>query len=97
MAAKLTGITVTALGLGALGKPAVSSIMYPVFDYLNVAIVLSLVLVLSSFSFLVQSANTVQAENGNIVLGYYTSWNPPQNLDANKVTHINYAFADVCS
>ncbi|KMK75182.1 hemolysin family protein [Alkalihalobacillus pseudalcaliphilus] len=30
------GITVTALGLGALGKPAVSSIMYPVFDYLNV-------------------------------------------------------------
>ena len=36
MAAKLTGITVTALGLGALGKPAVSSIMYPVFDYLNV-------------------------------------------------------------
>ncbi len=30
------GITVTALGLGALGKPAVSSIMYPLFDYFNV-------------------------------------------------------------
>lgn len=30
------GITVTALGLGALGKPAVSSILYPVFDYFNV-------------------------------------------------------------
>ncbi|GAF15132.1 magnesium and cobalt efflux protein CorC [Bacillus sp. JCM 19046] len=30
------GITVTALGLGALGKPAVSNIMYPVFDYFNV-------------------------------------------------------------
>ncbi|WP_042415091.1 hemolysin family protein [Geomicrobium sp. JCM 19038] len=31
------GITVTALGLGALGKPAVSSLMYPVFDYFNVS------------------------------------------------------------
>ncbi len=31
------GITVTALGLGALGKPAVSRIMYPVFDFLNVS------------------------------------------------------------
>jgi CBS domain containing-hemolysin-like protein len=30
------GITVTALGLGALGKPAVSSVMYPVFNFLNV-------------------------------------------------------------
>ncbi|WP_099302801.1 hemolysin family protein [Bacillus sp. Marseille-P3800] len=31
------GITVTALGLGALGKPAVSSLMYPVFDFFNVS------------------------------------------------------------
>ncbi|GAF63264.1 hypothetical protein BTS2_0155 [Bacillus sp. TS-2] len=31
------GITVTALGLGALGKPAVSSIMYPVFNYLDLS------------------------------------------------------------
>ncbi|MGQ4666889.1 hemolysin family protein [Metabacillus halosaccharovorans] len=30
------GITVTALGLGALGKPAVERVMYPVFDFLNV-------------------------------------------------------------
>lgn len=31
------GITITALGLGALGKPAVERIMYPVFDFLNVS------------------------------------------------------------
>lgn len=31
------GITVTALGLGALGKPAVERILYPVFDWLNVS------------------------------------------------------------
>lgn len=48
-------------------------------------------------SFFTVNSKVVQAEEGgNIVLGYYSSWNPPQNLDANKVTHINYAFADVC-
>jgi len=31
------GITVTALGLGAIGKPAVERIMYPIFHYLNVS------------------------------------------------------------
>lgn len=31
------GITVTALGLGAIGKPAVERILYPVFDYFNVS------------------------------------------------------------
>ncbi|MGY5341521.1 hemolysin family protein [Paenibacillus glucanolyticus] len=31
------GITVTALGLGAIGKPAVERIMYPVFDLFNVS------------------------------------------------------------
>ncbi|WP_404442099.1 hemolysin family protein [Sutcliffiella horikoshii] len=31
------GITVTALGLGALGKPAVERILYPVFDFFNVS------------------------------------------------------------
>ncbi len=31
------GITVTALGLGALGKPAVESLMYPIFNFLNVS------------------------------------------------------------
>ncbi|MCP3764112.1 hemolysin family protein [Domibacillus sp. A3M-37] len=31
------GITVTALGLGALGKPAVESLLYPVFNYFNVS------------------------------------------------------------
>lgn len=30
------GITVTALGLGALGKPTVERLLYPVFDYLNI-------------------------------------------------------------
>lgn len=48
-------------------------------------------------SFFAVNSKVVQAEQGgNIVLGYYSSWNPPQNLDANKLTHINYAFADVC-
>lgn len=31
------GITVTALGLGALGKPAVESLLYPVFDWINLS------------------------------------------------------------
>ncbi|MCM3784391.1 hemolysin family protein [Neobacillus mesonae] len=31
------GITVTALGLGALGKPAVESLLYPVFNYFEVS------------------------------------------------------------
>ncbi|MET0785152.1 MAG: hemolysin family protein [Paenisporosarcina sp.] len=31
------GITITALGLGALGKPTVERLMYPVFDYFNVS------------------------------------------------------------
>ncbi|GAE08885.1 magnesium and cobalt efflux protein CorC [Paenibacillus sp. JCM 10914] len=31
------GITVTALGLGAIGKPAVERLMYPVFEWLNVS------------------------------------------------------------
>ncbi|WP_066185999.1 glycoside hydrolase family 18 protein [Gracilibacillus timonensis] len=40
----------------------------------------------------------VQADTGEgkVVLGYYSSWNPPEQIDAQKVTHINYAFADVC-
>ncbi len=31
------GITVTALGLGALGKPTVERLLYPVFEYLSVS------------------------------------------------------------
>lgn len=31
------GITVTALGLGALGKPAVESLLYPVFNYFELS------------------------------------------------------------
>lgn len=31
------GITVTALGLGAIGKPAVERVMYPVFDLLKLS------------------------------------------------------------
>lgn len=31
------GITVTALGLGALGKPAVESLLYPVFNYFDLS------------------------------------------------------------
>ena len=35
------GITITALGLGALGKPAVERLLYPVFDFLNISDALS--------------------------------------------------------
>ena len=38
------GITVTALGLGALGKPAVERLLYPIFDLLNVSETVSSVL-----------------------------------------------------
>ncbi|MEK4969992.1 hemolysin family protein [Cytobacillus sp. FSL R7-0696] len=38
------GITVTALGLGSLGKPTVEKILYPVFDWLNLSQSLSSVL-----------------------------------------------------
>lgn len=31
------GITITALGLGALGKPAVEQLLYPVFDYFSLS------------------------------------------------------------
>ncbi|MDR9749369.1 hemolysin family protein [Paenibacillus taichungensis] len=37
------GITVTALGLGALGKPTVERLLYPVFNYLNVSASISAV------------------------------------------------------
>ena len=38
------GITVTALGLGALGKPTVERLLYPIFDLLNVSETVSSVL-----------------------------------------------------
>lgn len=30
------------------------------------------------------------------IVAYYAAWSAPENFDPNKVTHINYAFADVC-
>lgn len=64
----------------------------------KVALLSSLLLVVSLFlpNLSTQSAIIVHAEEGNIVLGYYASWAPPENLDPNKVTHMNYSFADVC-
>lgn len=57
----------------------------------------SLLLALS-FIFPTIQFQQVAAETSadKIVLGYYASWAPPENLDPHKVTHINYAFADVC-
>ncbi|WNS78304.1 hemolysin family protein [Domibacillus sp. DTU_2020_1001157_1_SI_ALB_TIR_016] len=50
------GITMTALGLGALGKPAIEQLLYPVFDYFNVsetaASVLSYVIAYTIVTFL---------------------------------------------
>lgn len=40
--------------------------------------------------------NSVQAQEDFKVVGYYTSWGPPANLNPNNLTHINFAFADVC-
>lgn len=38
----------------------------------------------------------VLADEGKKLVAYYAAWSPPENLDANLVTHINFAFADVC-
>lgn len=63
-------------------------------------------LAMIGFSFLLVASLTlsfvppqqqVAAESSDYKLvGYYTAWSPPTNLDPKKLTHINYAFADIC-
>lgn len=55
-----------------------------------------LLVILLVMPFAYSSEASAETNEDRIVLGYYTSWAPPKNLDPNKVTHINYAFADVC-
>ena len=54
------------------------------------AIIFSFLLVVSLVVPAFVASKEVHAEehNGNIVLGYYTSWNPPADLDPSKLTHI---------
>ncbi|MCJ8009655.1 glycoside hydrolase family 18 protein [Lederbergia wuyishanensis] len=35
-------------------------------------------------------------EQNYVIIGYYAGWSPPKNFNPQSVTHINYAFADVC-
>src|SRR5690625_4957464 len=61
------------------------------------SVVFSCLLILSGFTLFPAAKDVVMAENGDYkVVGYYTSWGPPDQLDPNKLTHLNFAFADVC-
>ncbi|AJS59949.1 glycosyl hydrolase family 18 protein [Paenibacillus sp. IHBB 10380] len=63
-------------------------------------LVLIAALILSMFQFF--GAVRVQAAEGYKVVGYYPSWGAygrnylVSDIDASKVTHINFAFADIC-
>jgi len=48
----------------------------------------------------VPPSNTSDAKNGPIIVGYYAAWSKylkfsPDKLDASKLSHINYAFANI--
>ncbi|MEI3606158.1 glycoside hydrolase family 18 protein [Pseudogracilibacillus sp. SE30717A] len=64
----------------------------------RVSIIFFILLLVSSVLLLdhFQKNNSVQAQENFKVVGYYTSWGPPGNLNPNNITHINFAFADVC-
>ncbi|WP_051556443.1 glycoside hydrolase family 18 protein [Alkalihalobacterium bogoriense] len=76
---------------------------HAVVDRKWVMILVSLLLVFSLFIPLM-STQQVKAKAGDYkkIVGYYTSWSAyerqyfPADIDASKVTHINYAFADIC-
>ncbi|MFB1051495.1 glycosyl hydrolase family 18 protein [Paraliobacillus sp. JSM ZJ581] len=63
-----------------------------------IGLIFSILLVVSLILSYLVSGKTVFAANGSekVVLGYYASWAPPKNLDANKITHLNYSFGDIC-
>lgn len=74
------------------------------FEKKGLILFLSFLLLLSSWS-LTQGTGTARAEAGNSsykVVGYFTNWGiydpnyQVENIDATKLTHINYAFADLC-
>lgn len=62
------------------------------------ALLFSILLVFSFVLSNLVSDETVLANDGSdkVVLGYYASWAPPENLDPNKITHLNYSFGDIC-
>ncbi|WP_411343314.1 hemolysin family protein [Paenibacillus sp. WLX1005] len=56
------GITVTALGLGAIGKPAVEMLLYPVFDFFNISVAAASVASYAIAFFLVTFLHVVVGE-----------------------------------
>ncbi|EGL20218.1 MULTISPECIES: glycosyl hydrolase family 18 protein [unclassified Paenibacillus] len=65
-------------------------------------ILLIVTLIVSLFPFLGLSAQKASAAESYKIVGYYPSWAAygrnynVADIDASKVTHINYAFADIC-
>ncbi|MCR2823736.1 glycoside hydrolase family 18 protein [Lederbergia panacisoli] len=55
-------------------------------------VVMSIVIFLSLLLFSPIKAN----EQNYVIIGYYAGWSPLKNFNPQSVTHINYAFADVC-
>src|SRR5690625_1471095 len=64
----------------------------------TMSVVFIVLLIIALFMSFILPEEKVSASSGNdkVVLGYYTSWSPPTNLDANKITHLNYSFGDIC-
>ncbi|AZK48256.1 glycosyl hydrolase family 18 protein [Paenibacillus lentus] len=65
-------------------------------------VLLAAVVVLSVFSSLAYGGQKAEAASDYKIIGYYPSWGAygrnynVTDIDASKVTHINYAFADIC-
>ncbi|RKP46270.1 chitinase [Cohnella endophytica] len=65
-------------------------------------VLLVVVLILSLFSSLAYGVQKAEAASSYKIIGYYPSWGAygrnynVTDMDVSKVTHINYAFADIC-
>ncbi|MFD3261510.1 glycosyl hydrolase family 18 protein [Paenibacillus lentus] len=65
-------------------------------------VLLAFVVILSLFSSLAYGGQKAEAASDYKIIGYYTSWGAYErnynvtDIDGSKVTHINYAFADIC-
>lgn len=65
-------------------------------------VLLVFALILSMFSVLTYGGQKVEAASSYKIIGYYPSWGAygrnynVTDMDVSKVTHINYAFADIC-
>ncbi|GAA0133468.1 glycosyl hydrolase family 18 protein [Paenibacillus sp. YSY-4.3] len=65
-------------------------------------LLLAIIVTLSVFSSLAYGGQKAEAASDYKIIGYYPSWGAygrnynVSDIDASKVTHINYAFADIC-